>query len=129
MYFHHLFPMYLSICYEVTTVLEDHSFNVYLVFDSSPKLRKRNVSLSQLCIWPWIKNASWFNTQTKSQQILAIVFQPELVGNIKPSTSGLYMLPVFSSISLWSRNHQPFSQCDKQNISEVYQHPHVFTLN
>lgn len=98
MYFHQLFPMHLSICYEVITVLEHWSFNVYLAFGSSPKLYKRDVSLSQLCIWLLIKNASWFNTQTKSQQVLAIIFQFEiLVRNIKLPTSGLYNLLVFSS--------------------------------
>lgn len=106
MYFRQLFPIHLSICYEVITALEHWSFNVYLAFGSSPKLYKRDVSLSQLCIWLLVKNASWFNTQTKSQQVLAIMFQFEiLVRNIKLSTSRLYSLLVFSSISLCPKNH------------------------
>lgn len=60
MYFYQLFPIYLSICYEVIIALEDWSLNVCLVWGSSLKLHKRDVILSQLGIGLLIKNASLF---------------------------------------------------------------------
>lgn len=76
MYFHHLFPMYLSICYEDTTVLEDYRV-LMSIWSLTPLLNYvRETSV-------WVNYA--YDPELKMPADLIHKWKPTNIGNNVPT--------------------------------------------